>query len=117
VLVPEDVGADQPTVIFPSPGLRPVTVGALGESPKVSAPLIVDVPALVVTETSTVPPEGEAGLVNIRVLPELDSAQLFTGITPTDIPVTPTKKLPFTVTDAPPVLGIKDLSVLVADGA
>jgi hypothetical protein len=35
---------------------------------------------------------------------------------PTDIPVTPTKKLPLTLTVAPPVLGINVLSVLVADG-
>ena len=115
-LEPAEEGADQPTVIDLSPGLRPVIVGALGESPNVSAFGIVVAPALVVTVKLLVPPVMELGLVKVRVVPESDSVQLATAFEPTEIPVTPTRKLPLTVTEAPPVLGINVLSVLVAVG-
>lgn len=115
-LVPADDGADQPTVIDWSPGLSPVIDGALGESPKVRALEIVAAPALVVTVKLFVPAVGEIGLVNVRLVPELDSVQSETLMDPIDIAVTPTKKLPLIVTVAPPVLGTRVLSVLLATG-
>jgi hypothetical protein len=94
-----------------------VTVGALGESPKVSALESETVPAFVVTVTLFVPPTNELGLVNVRLVPASDSDHSVTGEEPTDIAVTPTKKLPLIRTVAPPVFGIEDLSVLVTEGS
>jgi hypothetical protein len=85
--------------------------GALGESPNVKAFVFVTVPAPVVIARSAVPPSAELGLVNSRVVPESLSTQFGTLTEPTVTPVTPTKKLPFTFTTAPPVLGTIDLSV------
>jgi hypothetical protein len=103
-------------VTDPSFGLTPVIVGALGESPKVNAFVLVTDPALVVIVKSLVPPSTELGLVNSSVVPESLSTQLETLIGPRDTPVTPTRKLPLTLTVAPPVFGIIDLSVLVRVG-
>jgi hypothetical protein len=93
-----------------------VIEGALGESPKVSALGIVVVPAFVVIDRSTAPPVIELGLVKVRLVPESVSFQDDTAIEPTETAETPTKKLPFTLTVAPPVFGITLLSVLVAVG-
>ena len=115
-LDPTDAGADQLTVTDSSFGLSPVTDGALGESPKVSALVIVAEPAVVWTVTSTDPPVLELGLTKVSVVPSLLSVQLDTEATPTVTPVTPTRKEPFSVTFAPPVFGIRALLVLIATG-
>jgi len=108
--------ADQPTTTEPSVVLTPEIVGALGESPKVSEDGRVAVPPEVDTVTSTVPPVIVDGLIKLSVVPSVLSVQLVTVFAPTVIAETPTRKLPFKVTVAPPVFGIVVLFDLAMEG-